>query len=615
MRSFAVCCGLFAALFVFNVSIGIAQRNAVSSQGGLGAISGVVTNARSRNPISGAVVIVSGGSAAKHSVLTDGAGRFVFPNLPAGTTYVVNVTKFGFEDAGLGSSTLMGTAAKLQLQDGQWINNIDVRLNEFASISGRVVFGRSDVAVGTLVEALRKVYVGGVAHFVSSAITKTDDLGSFELSNLKEGEYAVFFPAVQHVLPGARRPSSKLSDDASKEAISIGRQVVDLGLQPLPVLANNRLLIVPPTYFPAARNSTEAALISTGYGDHIELGDISLSRVRGFQVTGRLVPATSSKGLIVRLLVRGDEDLGTGHEQGVTKPDENGEFTLVNVPSGDYKLEVAGTIAQFITSDAATVPSPFSTRNMYPSRAGARSVSTAPPGVWLAQEGASGPYAQADVSLRDADLTTGDIPLLEPLSISGVIDGGSGSIRVTADPASANPNCTMQTSPETSSGTFEIRGLRPCQYFLRATTEGAVVEAITVDGTDYSLRPFNLSKSLTDVEVKLTSRPNTLTGIVHVRGESGTVGGTVVIFPTQTELWRMFGLSPPWMRSASYLGNLPFEIKNIPRGDYFVATVNVSSTRVWTQETVLSELSNRATRVSFAWGETKTVELSGEGVR
>jgi hypothetical protein len=69
------------------------------------------------------------------------------------------------------------------------------------------------------------------------------------------------------------------------------------------------------------------------------------------------------------------------------------------------------------------------------------------------------------------------------------------------------------------------------------------------------------------------------------------------------------------MRSASYLGNLPFEIKNIPRGDYFVATVNVSSTRVWTQETVLSELSNRATRVSFAWGETKTVELSGEGVR
>ena len=113
-----------------------------------GLILGRVLDAASGRPVSGALVTLGGfapapagtGMAAPPSqprAMTNANGQFVFRNLPKGH-FSLNVTRPGYVEGAYGRRRPGGASSTVQLDDGQRLGDVVVRLWRRAAISGTV---------------------------------------------------------------------------------------------------------------------------------------------------------------------------------------------------------------------------------------------------------------------------------------------------------------------------------------------------------------------------------------------------------------------------------------------------------------------------------------------
>jgi thermitase len=130
-----------------------------------GAIAGVVTDAPTGAPLAGATV--SNGSA---GAVTDAAGAYTLPNLPAGS-YTVTASAAGHSAVSQSVSLTSGQTANASF------SLINVMTN--GAISGRVTDGSTGLAIA------------GAAVSNGSASVLTDVTGSYTLANLAPGSYTV----------------------------------------------------------------------------------------------------------------------------------------------------------------------------------------------------------------------------------------------------------------------------------------------------------------------------------------------------------------------------------------------------------------------------------------
>src|SRR6187431_2301377 len=166
----------------------------VPNTSGTGAISGVVTDSVTHQPIADVVVYLGppnrGPAGEPVRQFTDARGRFIFRNLPAAEAYYINASKFGYFDGLFGhSSPVLGS--RIVLAAGQWISDANISLNRAAAISGTVRDEHGDAMVGVYVRALAQLTIGGEHRLAAGPVTTTDDRGMYRIAGLRAGSYLV----------------------------------------------------------------------------------------------------------------------------------------------------------------------------------------------------------------------------------------------------------------------------------------------------------------------------------------------------------------------------------------------------------------------------------------
>ena len=205
---------------------------------GTGAISGVVVDATTGQPVPGAVVSlgrldVSASVVPQPRFVTDARGRFVFSNLPPSPSYYLGARRFGYTYTRYGWSAPNGPLAtsdiaRIPIVDGQWAGDIKIPLWRLGSITGRVLDERNEPVVGAAVRAYSTRYVSGQPQLVGGAIVATDDRGVYRISDLEPGRYIVAVPSVQSTVPATTaeapqvRPVGELASGGIGGAVDRG---------------------------------------------------------------------------------------------------------------------------------------------------------------------------------------------------------------------------------------------------------------------------------------------------------------------------------------------------------------------------------------------------------
>ena len=603
--------------------------------------------------------------------MTDALGRYVFQELGAGARYSVIVTKFGYLDGNYGQATILAPGVKFALAHAEWRQNVDVLLFKPGAISGTVLDEAGEPVVGAYVRVLAQQLVSGEARLLAGAAAQTDDRGDYRIPGLPPGKYLIDVPSVQSTVP-ASTPVSSLGTTISPEE-RLNRQVMGFSIgtssrvdAPLDLDASSRLLIgtyvTPPapvdghaeaypiTFFPGATSIAGATAIDLTGGEERHGIDIHLQPVRSARIFGTVEGATgTTAGMLLRLMPAGLEDLGGGSEAATTLVAADGSFAFLNVPAGTYTIDARRATFELIQgSSMTTLPQPPGFINGGMSSG---SLPALPPGTgYQSKSGAPGEayWGRTPVTVADADVSGVSVKLNHSVSLTGrvVFEGtatvtiqrsyaGAGGVSsnatlaasappqpsalpgVMAEPANGDPSLGMPrnnfNSPDDGSNSFTIEGLMPGEYVLRFQTPmnyGYIVKSITIDGDDYTRRPFDTSagKNLNNVVVTFTDKLITLTGQV-LAGQGAVDDGAVIVFPVERDQWTRYGFTPARFRGVVVPTTTGFRIDDLPPGDYYVIGVDASLANAWQDPKFLDAAVPLATRVSLQWGESKAQDV------
>ncbi len=328
---------------------------------GTGAISGVVTDGATRKPVAGAIVylgIQGRGPAGKMSrQVTDPKGRFVFVDLPPSDVFFINVSKAGYNNGHYGDTapvSNIGFSGHIKLAEGQWFSEANIPLWKPGALSGTVVDERGEPVVGVRVRALSRLLIAGAPHMASGALATTDDRGRYRIVGLPAGTYVVNVPSVQSAVPigtSNLEIEGQTSETAARNADSHVRRnngaidvdsahLLIVGNYPTPPAIAGRPQAYPMAFYPAAGSIADATPVTLADGESRDGLDIMLRPVPAVRVSGRVDgPPAAVRGLVLRLVAAGLDDLSTGSEVATTVVDADGTFTFLNVPAGAYTLD------------------------------------------------------------------------------------------------------------------------------------------------------------------------------------------------------------------------------------------------------------------------------------
>jgi hypothetical protein len=370
----------------------------------------------------------------------------------------------------------------------------------------------------------------------------------------------------------------------------------------------------PALFHPASRTATDALPLEISYGDHRTGVDFQLQPVPAVRVSGRLT-ATSGPvpGLLLRLMPAGSERLGFGSEAATTTVDRDGTFTFLNVPEGNYTLLAKASVMDFTTGSASTR---FPDAPGFPG--GGISVGgfdSAPGLSYLARNGAPALLSgQMAVSVGQHDIADLVMALQPAATIRGRVvleSGAKGETRmlVRAEPADGDPTLGQpmgETKPNDSS--FTIDGLIAGRYVLRTSTSIGIVSVMSA-GKDLRDAGLDVSagQNIDDVVVTLTDKLASIQG--NVAGRPGSTAA-VIAFPAERQQWTNYGWRPPRFRTSRVGPSGTFQLTQLPAGEYFLVAVKPEQIDAWTDPQFLAAASIRATRVSLAWGDKKTLDLT-----
>ncbi len=623
---------------------------------GAGAITGVVTDGTTRQPLANVLVSLStsarGSSGVVLRVATDQGGRFVFTRLPAAPSYYLHTFSFGYFDGGYGRdlpATAEGRA--IALADGEWFREAAIKMYRPGAIAGRVLDETGEPVVGVMVRVLPQVLVSGVLRHAAGPVVKTDDRGMYRIGGLAPARYVVSFPSVQAAVPAETPVPTLLGmtperfQMASRIAatLEIPRTVaVDFGtnvvvgdyLTPRST-PDGRAQVYPPVFYPNARSIAEAALVDVGYGEEKGGIDLHLRPEATARVTGRVTgPAEVIAGLTLRLVPRGSEGLGIGSEAATALVGANGAFTMLHVPLGEYTLVASrGTMQYHYTPAGSNLNTDLPKPPAYSGEGGAGQVATATPGVGYSvnrHEGDRVYFARLALSVTAPDVKDVEIemrpgatirgrlvwesgsPVL-PMGASGAGPGAAGPARMTtipmyAEPADGDPQLGMPAGRyDPGTHAFEVAGLYPGLYRLNFWGV-PFIKSIVWEGRDLTYEPFDASIGVdfSGVVITVTDQPATIEG--GVRDESGNrvTSAAVLVFPTDRKRWTHYGLSPRHVRSTQATNTGAYKIA-VPGGEYHVVAVDVARAAGLYDPAFLAMLAGRgADVVRVNWGETQS---------
>jgi hypothetical protein len=224
-----------------------------------------------------------------------------------------------------------------------------------------------------------------------------------------------------------------------------------------------------------------------------------------------------------------------------------------------------------------------------------------------------------EITLGGDDITGVRLVGGKPSTASGrvIVDPGAAgslqpsSIRLVVQPAVFDmPMMNMMgPSPVNDDFTFELK-TRPgkMRIQLAGPGQGWSIRAVRYRGQDItdSGFEFRANENISDLEVELTNRETTLSGVVTNSRGAAVKDYAVVVFPRDRDKWTV-GMR--YLKTGRPDQDGRFKVSGLPPGDYYAIALDYVDSAEWMEPEYLDRIRSKATDVSVNEGETKSVDL------
>jgi hypothetical protein len=497
--------------------------------------------------------------------LTDDNGIFDFAELPAGR-YSLRVSKAGYVSIAYGQRRPLQAGTPLQLLDGQQLTSIEMRLPRGSAVAGHLFDESGEPTPGAMVRALRYDYAQGAKQLVEAGSAQTDDQGYYRIWGLNPGEYYIN-ATVRNFAPFGGRGGARPA---------FGRGAGSPGGRgaPLPPTDDPEPVGYAPTFYPGVPSVNESRPVTLGLGADaldIDFGMLLVhtSRVAGYVRNSDNTPASSGN---INLIPEGTPvaramNLGAQIEW-------DGAFSIANVPPGRYNLR-------------------------------ARSDDTDP-----------AEFAFQPITVGEAEIADAIVIVAPGATISGTVTFESRSGAQPPDPTQIRLNAPMadfsNLGPNTSArvekdAKFTIRGVPAGEHLIRLQGQprGWALKSVLVDGRDMIDTPLDVrsGRSIDNVTLSFTDRLTEVNGTVTDDRGTPITDYTVLAFPVETSLWRPMARQ---IMTARPDQNGKYQIRGLPPGDYYIATVDPAQQGEWFEPAFLERQRASAVGLSLGEGDMKT---------
>jgi protocatechuate 3,4-dioxygenase beta subunit len=470
-------------------------------------VEGRVVEMNSPRPVPGATVQALGADETAETQ-TDAQGRYVLRLKPGSYTVAARAPGFVVGYFGQDSAAQTGFGAQVVARGGSTVTGIDVRLQSAGSISGRILDGKGRGLAGVEVELVRGSGLPGLSRPGAVGFALTAEDGSYRMTDVGPGDYYV------RAYVGRGGPEAG-GGVAYVSTFYPGVPVMAEG-QPLRIYAGQELLDI----------------------------EFALAVVRKFVVSGVLADPTGGPvaGLVVRLHSMG----ATGIDATTATADGRGRFSFRDIVSGSYFVSVS-------------VP-----RGKGPPMPG---------GLWasVTRELVVDDDI-TDLELRAAALGRVSGRIVRDIGATASLDfSNTGVSFVRPQPGGGSFSIDgFGRGPvsENSLGEFEVAG-GPVFVEVKAPS-GWMVKAVLVDGGDVSEGPVDFGGGRHELEVILTDRISSVSGVVVDRNGRPLPNYSVVIFPREAHRWHR---STRFVQEARTDNSGQFVFDTAPPGVYLAVAV------------------------------------------
>jgi hypothetical protein len=284
-------------------------------------------------------------------VKTDGQGKFIVPDIPAGS-YRISATRNGYAQQQFGQRSYGRPGTVVNVRAGQQVQDITFRLTPAATIAGRVTDPNGEPLPGVTVQALRSTYdATGKRQLQPVGNAKTNDLGEYRLYWMNPGRYFVNANAAPQGLEALSALSSRAAaaqtPSSPEEAQMMAQSQAMLGPGKNPNEETDTGFVT--TYYPNTPDASRAAPLELQPGAEVRGIDFTLTRDRKVHIRGRIVDASTGKAPQMGQVSVSSRDASSaidilgalgGALQGNTYDSTTGEFEIKEVSSGRYWLQV-----------------------------------------------------------------------------------------------------------------------------------------------------------------------------------------------------------------------------------------------------------------------------------
>jgi hypothetical protein len=613
------------------------QQPPQTAQAPAGVIVGQVVDAGSGKPVPNANVTLSPGFSAGLAprlpvgagfpampmrALTTTDGRFIFRPLSKGT-FAVNASAKGYMFGSYGQIRPGGPSRQVELDDNAATETITIRMWKYAAISGTVLDEMAQPAVGVTVRVLQQQMMAGRRRLVQSNSTQTDDRGIYRLSSLSPGDYVVVVPfsvtnvptttvdgyqqSIGSSSPWDITPDLRVLGAPFTGGVRIGDQQIQIangrsgGLK-LASATDGRFLSYQTAFYPAGVSMAQSTAITLRSGEERSSADIQLRLVPTFRVTGVARTAFGpAKFVNVRLVPAdiGEFSGDAGLEAATTGADEEGRFTFLAVPSGQYLVKVQTTPAVRDWDGTPIDPEPT---------------------LWASQLLTVGDREPIDLTVLvrqgagisgrfEFESTSTPRPPAERVSTLSVIilpndRGGGAPFNTTATMASAD-------------GQFATPKYAPGRYALLVNSPGPpwTIKSAAVGGREIPLDAFDLGPDdVKDLVITFADQSTELAGTVKDDGVRAS-GAAVCVFPVDYQAWITNGMSSRQSRIVGLSKSNGFAIRDLTPGDYVVLALPGDLAIDLQDPKWIERLAPIGTRISIKTGEKKRQDLTTSRIR
>ncbi len=586
---------------------------------GTAEISGTVLMAGGTQPARRTRVSLSGVELrGGRSATTDDSGRFSFIALPAGR-YSLTANRPGHISVTYGQRQPGRPGTQISLSDGQKFH-ADMQIPKGSVITGTVLDENGEPAPQTSVRVMRVVMSNGERTLSTSNAASTDDRGIYRAFGLMPGEYVVCatprntnttdfgrIEAMELEMRALQTAAAQVSAEQTQairdRILSIRGSMPTEDVEATPGYA--------PICYPGTTAASSATPIPLGISEERSAVDFQLQLAPLARIEGVVINSTGAQITQINVALRDASSLGGSTLNMEARPDAEGRFRLQGVPPGQYRLTARATPA-----------SPRPAAGQQQTVVG-RGRGGAPPAV--AGPGRPQPmtvWASADISVDGRTLSNVVLSLQQGVNVSGQI-AFEGALppptdltrmRVSMSPVGQTPFGGATHAQVDATGRFTLQSVPPGRYRLSASgAAGWTAESAMIGGQDTLDFPFEVkgNQNVPGVTITLTDRRTELTGKVVDGQNRPAVDYTIVIFPADQRYWAGGSRRIQTTRPST---DGSFTFRNLPPGDYRIATPVDLEPAGTSDPAVLQQLEGASMRVTLQPGETKVQNIRlGQG--